>query len=542
MAAAEEERFNRIKHSTAFPTMSIDYCLTAAGITPQNLDCLVLPSRPFIHMFDRIKYAAGIFPKTWKFLWHNLYNAAWNYKMGRIDAPKRIGVGENTRILSVEHHLAHASSAFYCSPFEEAAILTTDGRGEWPCLLFGHGKGNTIKTIRKTYFPHSLGQIYQAVTEYLGFTDYGDEYKVMGLSGYGKPTYINLMREIIHFSNGNLTINQKFMNYHIFNRNMEDRFSAKLDEHLKCRRAPEDKILCKHMNVAASIQERLNEVGLEIASYLKKCTGSNNLCIAGGVALNGVMNHYIKANSGFKNIYISPVSNDSGLGFGAALYANHAVFNKPRGFVMEHTYWGPEFKDVDIKSKLDTYELPYVKLADPARTAAELISQGKIIGWFQGRMEYGPRALGNRSILGDPRDAKNKDKINMKIKFREEFRPFAPAVLKEKAGEYFSLHDSPFMLMVSDVIKKREIPAVTHVDGTARVQTVEERINPLFASLIRHFEKLTGVSVVINTSFNVKGEPIVCTPDDAIRCFYTSGIDDLIIGQYHICKSTKRVN
>jgi carbamoyltransferase len=540
LAAVEEERLNRDKHTTSFPHKAIEYCLETAGISPKEVDYLVLPSKPFIHLANRIEYAINIFPKTFRFLWHNLYNATWTYKMRDIDAPRKAGIGENCKKIKIEHHLAHAASSFFCSPFEDAAIITTDGRGEWPCLLFASGRGNKIKTIRKSYFPHSLGQIYQAFTEYLGFPDYGDEYKVMGLSGYGKPTHMELLREIIQFKDGELTINQKFMNYHIFNMNMDDRFSTRLDQYLKCRRNPDEKVTQEHMNTAASIQARLNEVGLEIANYMQKITGSKNLCLSGGVALNGVMNHYIKQNSNFDDIYISPAPSDTGLALGAALYVNHSILDNKRDFVMEHAFWGPEFDDKEIQKYLDVYQISYKKLKDPAKKAAELIADGKVVGWFQGRMEYGPRALGNRSILGDPRIEKMKEIINSKIKFREEFRPFAPAVLKERSADYFlDLGDSPFMLNVGKVRreKKKEIPSVTHVDGTARVQTVEKRINPLFYSLIQQFEKITNVPLVINTSFNVKGEPIVCTPNDAIRCFYTSGIDDLILGDYHISKN-----
>jgi len=537
LAAAEEERFDKNKHSTAFPEKAIKYCLDEGNLTAKDIDYVVMPSKPFIHMGNRIQYAVSIFPKTLKFIWHDLYNSAWACKLSE-RAVKKIGA-KNSRFVRVEHHISHASASFYSSPFEEAAIFTADGRGEWPCVLLGYGAKNKINVIKKFFFPNSLGQIYQAITEYLGFPDYGDEYKVMGLSGYGKPVYIELMREIIKFCNGNLTINQKFMNYHIFNSN-EDRFSTRLDKALKCRRKTGETVLEEHMNVASSIQLRLNETCLEIANYLQKCTSSKNLCMSGGVALNGVMNHYVKSNSNFENIYISPVSSDSGLGLGCALYVNHIVLRHPRKFVMEHTYWGPEFKDEEIKKKLDLYQLSYTELSDAALRGAELIAEGRVVGWFQGRMEYGPRALGNRSILGDPRVKRMKEIINTKVKFREEFRPFAPAVLKEYAGEYFhSLGNTPFMLMVGYVReeKKKTIPAVTHVDGTARVQTVEKSKNSLFASLIENFYAITGVPMVINTSLNIKGEAIVCTPDDAISCFYRSGIDDLIMGKYHISKA-----
>ncbi len=537
LAAVEEERFNRVKHSADFPRKSIEYCLKTASISINNLDYLVLPLRPFTAMHHRLWYSLRIFPRTMGFLWHNLYSSAWAYKMGVMDVPKKMGLPKSCKLISVEHHIAHASF-FFASPFEEAAILTTDGRGEWPCLLFGYGVRNKIRVLKRIYFPHSLGQIYQAVTEYLGFPDYGDEYKVMGLSGYGDASYIELMRELISFSAGKLTINQKFMNYHIFNINMEDRFSSNLDKYLKCRRYRGQEITKQHMDVAASLQQRINEVGLEIAQYLRQTTGSKNLCISGGVALNGVMNNHIRNKSGFENVYIPPAPNDSGLALGGALYVNHVTLNKPRKFVMEHPFWGPEYTDDDIKNTLDTYQIQYTLLEVPALKAAQLIASGSVLAWFQGRAEYGPRALGNRSILADPRERNMKDIINSKIKFREGFRPFAPAVLSEHAAEYFAISNTPFMLFVGGVRedKKHIIPAVTHIDGTARVQTVGKGFNTLFRSLITHFKSITGVPLVINTSFNVKGEPIVCSPDDAIKCFYTSGIDDLILGKYHLSK------
>lgn len=540
VSAIEQERLDRRKHSPGFPTDAIKFVLKSSGLKKEDLNHVIYSWHPTIYLSRRFILSFKNLPNiktTLRTLKSHFYEETIAPYIRRTLFD---GFSPHTKISFIEHHMSHASSAFFVSGFDEAAILTMDGRGEWSTSLLAIGRGNEIIPIKRTFFPNSVGYFYTMITYYLGFIGYGNEYKVMGLAPYGRPVYIDEMRRILKFSSNDLfNFNADYFAHPFLGASPHERFSKKLVDMLGAAKDTEEKITQRHMDIARSAQYVLNEVAVKIAELIKKETNMENLCLAGGVALNAVMNNEIRKTSFFKNIFIQPASNDSGTAIGNAFYGWNVLENGKRLFKLEHAYWGPEFQDADIEKEIKLCRLSYRKIDNPAETGAYLLFKDKIIGWFQGRSEIGPRALGNRSILANPCKKENKDIVNARIKFREEFRPFAPAVIEEMASEYFDLEGtSPYMLMICQVKhgKEKEIPAVTHEDHSARVQTVSKKTNPLFWNLICKFGSHSGTPVVLNTSFNVKGEPMVDSPTDAIRCFFSTGLDYLIIGSYLVFK------
>lgn len=537
IAIGEEERFTRVKHDISFPWKSIEFCLKEAGLKPVDVTHVCIGWDKDVHAGKRYSFLFRDFTisglrRRFSFL-RVLRNAAI---IGVANAKQLF---PNAKVTTVEHHLAHIASCYFTSPFEESAVISWDGRGEWSTGMLAHAKGNQVAALRTSYYPSSFGMLYTAFTHYLGF-DSNDEYKVMGLSAYGRLSYVEKIRQVVKFSPEHIyDIDLSYIQHPGINPNMgygREYYSAKLETLLGPARRKGEPINKHYEDVAASLQQVFNEIGVQIAQYLRGLTGSENLCITGGVGLNGVMNMAIIKNAGFKNYHFIPAPDDAGVALGAALWVHNHIQNNVDRVPLSVPYWGIHFSNDEIRKEIETYRFKnVVELDDPAKTAAELLAMGKIIGWFQGRGEFGPRALGCRSILGDPRPAEFKDVVNARIKFREEFRPFAPSVLYDHASAYFDLPDeSPYMLQICSVKKDKRsiIQAVTHVNGSARPQTVRPDVNPLYYSLIENFYKITGIPLVLNTSFNVKGEPIVNAPADAIRCFYATGLDYLIVGKF----------
>ncbi len=565
IAAAQEERFTRIKHDYRFPENAIKFCLDYASLKPDELDYVAFYDKPFLK-FERIletylQYAPiGIrsFIKAMP-LW--IKKKVWMKSLiqdalGDFKGP----------ILFPQHHLSHAASAFFPSPFPESAIITTDGVGEWTTTSIGVGKENNLELLKEIKFPHSLGMLYSAFTYYTGFKVNSGEYKVMGLAPYGEPKYVQLILENILDlkDDGSFQLNMKYFNFAAGLTMTNDRFHKLFGGPPRRR---ESLLTQKEMDLARSVQEVTEMALLNMARYVKKETGKKNLCLAGGVALNCVANGKILREGLFDNIWIQPAAGDAGGALGAAL----AVWYQYLGFsrtvngnldFQKGSYLGPEYRDGEIRKYLESQKIPFRELErdEIIKLTAELLSQENVIGWFRGRMEFGPRALGTRSILGDAGSPKMQKKLNLKIKFRESFRPFAPSVLAEDVSDYFELdRPSPYMLLVAEVKKELQhqmteeelklfgidklniarstIPAVTHVDYSARIQTVHKETNPDYWELIKKFQELTGYPVIVNTSFNVRGEPIVCTPEDAYRCFMRTEMDYLVLGNFLLDKS-----
>nr|MCK4930088.1 carbamoyltransferase [Nanoarchaeota archaeon] len=538
VTAAEEERFTREKHDNSFPTNAIKYCLKEAGINSDQLNYVAFYEKPLLK-FERILHTfVKTFPKSF---WY-FYKAvpSWINEKLRVQKIMKKKIKYKGRIFYLNHHLSHAASSYLVSPFKESAILTFDGVGEWATATIGHAKGDSIEIIKEIDFPNSLGLFYSTFTAYLGFKVNNDEYKVMGLAAYGKPTFYEKLRKIIDIrEDGSFKLAMSYFDYE----HRERMFSKKTIRLLGPSRKKGERITKRHQDIASSIQKITEEIVIKAANHAYKLIKSKNLCFAGGVALNCVANGKILRNTLFKKLFIQPAAGDSGCALGAAFYAYNSILGKPRNYVLKNAYFGPEYSNKEIKAFLDNNNIKYEFLEDKKLLSlvAKLIWNNKIIGWFQGRMEFGPRALGNRSILANPCNPKMKDVLNKKVKHREEFRPFAPAVLAEEAHKYFVMwivSESPFMLQTFDVRKEKRkvLPSITHVDGTARIQTVSKKQNPRFYELIREFKKLSRVPVVINTSFNVRGEPIVNTPENAYNCFKNTKIDYLIIGNYIIKK------
>jgi carbamoyltransferase len=543
---AEEERFVRDKHTMAFPTHAIGYCLDEAGISIDDVDHIAYYWDAGLHVADQIWHIIRYLPRSLGLVRSRL---GQNFlPMVRLERTLRDELGLSThskarQIHHVEHHAAHAASTFILSPFEEAAILSVDAVGEWTSTWFGVGEGDGFRKLDEIGFPHSIGMLYGAVTEYLGFHFAFGEGKVMGLAPYGDPeVYLSEFRKIVRMEpEGRFSLDMSYFLYHLYGRGrwVSDKF-LRIFGPSRQKGGPIEK---RHEDVAAGLQQITEEVGLHMAEHLHAVTGKRNLCIAGGVGLNSVMNGKILQHGPFDQIFIQPATGDAGTAVGAALWVHSCLLGLPRPSGMEHAYWGPSFTAEEIAAALSRYDsrLTYRRLDDPARMGAEIVARGEILGWFQGRMEFGPRALGNRSILADPRQPDTKDILNARVKHRESFRPFAPSVLEERVGDYFTVdYPSPFMILVFDVRpeKRALVPAITHVDGTGRVQTVNRTTNPRYWTLIKEFERLTGVGMVLNTSFNVMGEPIVCRPHEAIECFLNTGIDRMIIGDYLVEKIT----
>jgi carbamoyltransferase len=535
VAAAHEERFTRKRHDPDVPKQAVDYCLAEAGLKIDDVDYVVFYDKPFVK-FERILITyLATFPRSLP----SFSKAIPVWLKEKLWVPKALQsqLGYKGEILFAEHHQSHAASAFLPSPYEEAVILTIDGVGEWATATQGIGRGNKFELIREIRFPHSLGLLYSAFTYYLGFKVNSAEYKVMGAAPYGKPIYYDkILEHLVDLrEDGSFKLDMKYFAYDYGLTMTNDRF-AQLFGHPV--RDAESKMEDFHWDMAASVQKVTEEIVLRIARDLHQRTGMKNLVMAGGVALNCVANGRVIREGPFENLWVQPAAGDAGGALGAAMFAHHCVLGNPRQFRMDHAYWGPSFSDEEIRRYLDARKAPYKTYSRDEmirETARRLDEEQAVVGWFQGRMEWGPRSLGARSIIADSRNKDNWSRVNLKIKFRESFRPFAPAVLREKAADWFDLdRESPYMLLVcqvnEDVQKNRPIPAVTHVDGSARVQTVTRDQQAEFYDLLQAFDQRTGCPVLINTSFNVRGEPIVCTPEDSYLCFMRTNMDVLVLG------------
>jgi carbamoyltransferase len=537
VAAAQEERFNRVKNSSVFPINAINYCIQAGHISFQDIDYIGFYEKPYLKFYRMIFEHL----KSWPFSLHNFLNTIPNWLQDRLVLPLVLKkeIDYKGKVFFIKHHLSHAASAFLVSPFEEAAILTADAVGEWASMSYGSGRGCSIDIRKEMLYPESLGLLYTAITTYLGFEAHEGEGKVMGLAGYGEPVYIDKLKKIISVKqDGSYRIDTSFFGFNKARRMYSRKFIKMFGED----RIPESKLIQRHYDMAASLQSITEEILIAAARNLYKETKIDKLCLAGGLFLNCVANNKILEEAPFKQVFIQPAAGDAGGSLGAAVYINNVVLQQKRNYIMSHAYLGPEFPASQIKRIMVNSGIDFRELTDEELCIfiAKKISEDNIIGWFQGRMEFGPRALGNRSILANPCNPNMKDILNSRVKKREPFRPYAPAVLEEKFDEYFKLQqDSPFMLLAPIVKedKRKLIPGVTHSDYTARVQTVNKKNNPCFWQLIKEFEKITGVPLVINTSFNLRGEPIACTPEDAIGCFNRSEIDYLVLESFIVKKN-----
>lgn len=563
IAAAQEERFTRIKHDFDFPTNAIRYCLDEGGLSPDRLDAVVFYDKPFLK-FERLMETYLAYAP---FGLRSFMMALPLWLNQKLFLPREIDKGLDDKyegpIYFTTHHASHAASAFFPSPFEEAAIITFDGVGEWSTTTWGVGRGNKIDLLKEIRFPHSLGLLYSAFTYYTGFKVNSGEYKLMGLAPYGEPKYEQQIRDhlIDIKDDGSFWLDQDYFNYSAGLTMTGPKFHSLFGQPP---RDAETKLTQFHMDIAASVQKVTEDVMMRIVQHVHRETGMENLCMAGGVALNCVANGIVEREGPFKNIWLQPAAGDAGGSLGGALFAWYQLMDNPRRPQMpdsqKGSYIGPSYSNDSIGQYLasvNAVSRQYQDEAELCRTIAELLDSGKVVGLFQGRMEFGPRALGGRSIIGDPRDEAMQSKMNLKIKFRESFRPFAPSVLAERASDYFDLDtESPYMLLVAPVresirktaaegdkdlfgidklnVPRSELPAITHVDYSARIQTVDSARNPRYYKIIKAFEDLTGCGAVVNTSFNIRGEPIVCRPEEAYRCFMFTDMDALVL-EDHIC-------
>jgi len=578
IAAAQEERFSRKKHTAEFPDEAVRFCLEFSGLGIDEFDAVVFYDKPLLKFERLLETYYAFAPKGIR----SFAKAMPVWLDEKMFIKKRIlshlkaldlGSTKNLKLLFPEHHLSHAASAFYPSPYRHSAILTVDGVGEWCTASIGEGKDGRITILKELNFPHSVGLLYSAFTYYLGFTVNSGEYKLMGLAPYGNPyageteQFTNLIKKhLVDIKpDGSIWLNQDYFNYAtglrmVYDTKWRDLFGFPVRE-------AEGEIGQHHCNLALSIQQVTEEIVMKMAGEARRLTGAETLCMAGGVALNCVANGKLLRSGMFKDLYIQPAAGDSGGALGAALAVSNMYFDEPRVFnagrdTMKGAYLGPDYSDKEIELTARRAKAVYRKFDDIdalARETASRIAEGKVVGWFQGRMEFGPRALGNRSILGDPRNPEMQKKLNLKIKYREGFRPFAPSVLSDECAKYFELeHDSPYMLLVAPVREnlrrplpegfhdmplwdklyypRSELPCITHLDFSARVQTVHSESNPRYWRLLEAFKEITGIGVVVNTSFNVRGEPVVCTPDDAYRCFMSTEMDCLVINDYFFTK------
>ena len=564
VAAAQEERFTRKKHDASFPGNAIAYCLAEANASIEELDHVVFYDKPFLKFERLLETYVAMAPQGFRSfqmaipLW--LREKLFQKGLLRGELKKLSdSVDNDNKLLFCEHHLSHAASAFYPSPFESAVVLTMDGVGEWATTSAAVGEGHRLTIFEEIHFPHSLGLLYSAFTYYTGFKVNSGEYKVMGLAPYGEPRYKNLILDklIDLKADGSFRLNMSYFDYCTGLTMTNDRFAELFGMPV---RNPDDLLTQFHMDIAASVQAVLDEAVLRLTRGLAKQTGAKNLCLAGGVALNCVANGKVLRDGHFKNLWIQPAAGDAGGALGAALAAFHIFKGQPRersvGDGMSGSYLGPSFSQAEVERRLREAGARFTvqEESEMIETAAQALAAQQALGWFQGRMEFGPRALGARSILADPRSPSMQKLLNLKVKYRESFRPFAPAVLREDVSEWFELDsDSPYMLLVADVreskrqamtseqqalfgidklnISRSEVPAVTHVDYSARIQTVHASTNPIFHHLLRRFKALTACPVLVNTSFNVRGEPIVCSPEDAFRCFMGCELDLLVVGR-----------
>jgi len=568
VAAAQEERFTRKKHDPAFPMEAVKYCLSERGITLADVDAVAFYDKPFL-TFNRLletylTFAPKGFASFLKAMPVWLKDKLFQKTMLRDYLQELDPDFPSSKLLFAEHHLSHAASAYYASPFEKAVVLTLDGVGEWATATISIGKGRELSIEEEIHFPHSLGLLYSAFTYYLGFKVNSGEYKVMGLAPYGEPKYADIIKNnlITIKEDGSFWLDQSFFNYCTGLTMVNKKFAALFGQPV---RKSEDTLDQFHMDMAASVQEVTEEIVLKIGKYAAKKYKATNLCLAGGVALNCVANGKLLRENIFKNIWVQPASGDAGGALGAAYLAYHMHFEqkrkRPQGDAMQGSYLGPAFSDEEIAKRLTKAGAVFKEMKEDAliKKAGADLSKDNVVGWFQDRMEFGPRSLGNRSILGNSKSPETQKTMNLKIKFRESFRPFAPSVLREDVNEWFDIEgDSPYMLLVADVQKSKhkalndnqtklqgldkldlprsEIPAVTHVDHSARVQTVDGKHNPRFYALLKSFKAKTKCGVLVNTSFNVRGEPIVCTPEDAFRCFMGTHMDVLVVGNFYMAK------
>jgi carbamoyltransferase len=557
LAAAEEERFNRVKYAAGLPVRAIGYCLQVAGVRLSEVTHIVIPRKPLARWATKLRYAVRM-PR-------------FAIERGRVMA-RFAGIREELALAfdiapanvraqfhRIEHHTAHLASAFFVSPFERAAVLSADGLGDFASAMWAAGAGPNMRILGEITFPHSLGIYYTALTQYLGFWRFGDEYKVMGLAAYGQPEFLEEFRRIVHVDRPlSFRLGLKYFSHQEQGADMTWRdadrtpvqgrlFSGYLEKRLGPSRMPDHPLGERHHNLAASLQAALEEILTSHWTALAERTGEKSLCLAGGVAFNCLANGKIFERTPFERVYVQPAAGDAGLAVGAAFAVAHQVLGRPREFVMNHAAWGPEFSAREVsgviqnrRASADDEQIEQLAEDALVQSVARHIAAGKIVGWFQGRMEWGPRALGQRSILADPRRPEMKDILNRRIKHREIFRPFAPSILEEAIGEFFECsHPSPFMTFAYPVRpdKRAIIPAPTHVDGTARLQTVNHSANPLYWKLLRAFGDLTGVPVVLNTSFN-DNEPIVCSPEEALDCFRRTQMDVLVMGNFLVEKKS----
>ena len=562
VAAAQEERFSRKKHDPRFPKHAAAYCLEEGGLDISQIDYVAFYDKPLVKFERLLMSYLALAPKGYLSFLSQM--PSWLKEKLFVPSIIRKELGYDGKILYSTHHLSHAAAAFYPSPFEDSAIITVDGVGEWATTTYGIGEGADIRILKQINFPHSLGLLYSAFTYFCGFKVNSGEYKLMGLAPYGEPRYVDIIKEkLIEIrDDGSFRMDMRYFDYcaglRMTNREFAELFGGP-------ERTPESRISQREMDLARSVQAVTEEILLKMAAHVHQETGKKNLVLAGGVALNCVANGRILRESPFESLWIQPCAGDGGNALGAALFAWHQLLRKervPDARRQKATYLGPSFSDDAIQQFLDARKVPYTRLAPeevPAKVA-ELLASEKVVGWHQGRMEFGPRALGGRSILGDPRSREMQSVLNLKIKFRESFRPFAPTALADHADDYFDLrgHESPYMLLVADVLESRlrhlseeeqqvagfdklrvirsELPAITHVDNSARVQTVRREDHPLYYDMIRAFYERTGCPVVINTSFNVRGEPIVCTPEESYTCFMRTRMDYLCLGSFLLNK------
>lgn len=557
VAAAEEERFKRIKHWAGLPLDAIRYCLEAGGLGMTDVDHIAVNRDPKANVLQKAIYAFSKRPSL-QAIKDRLRNAAKvkDVKNDLCDALKLSPASLKAKVWHVEHHRAHLASSFYVSPFRESTVVSVDGFGDFVSTMWGSGRNTDLSVEGQVLFPHSLGLFYLALTQYLGFPYYGDEYKVMGLAPYGKPTEVDKMRRIVRLCpDGKFELNLDCFLHHsegvsmlwdngaptigrVFSDNMEDLLGPA--------RGKGETITDRHRNIAASLQEVYEEAFFHVLNHAQQCSGYTSLALSGGCAMNSVANGKIFERTPFRELYVQSAAGDGGGAIGAAFYVWHQELGMPRSFVMDHAYWGPEYRDEDIRQVLADHEsaisstgCSIEQIDEEERLCgktARAVEEGKVVGWFQGRMEWGPRALGNRSIVCDPRRADMKDILNSKIKRRESFRPFAPSIIREAVKDWFETdYDVPFMLQVYQIRKEKQaiIPAVTHVNGSGRLQTVTKEQNPRYYRLIQSFESITGVPVVLNTSFN-ENEPVVCTPGEALDCFLRTRMDVLVIGNWYL--------
>jgi len=572
IAAAQEERFTRKKHDPSYPTNAINYCLSEAGMSINQVDYIAFYDKPFLKFERLLETYVAFAPKglqSFRMAMPVWLREKLFLKDMLIKEIKKLDKSfDSNKLMFGEHHFSHAASAFYASPFEEALVLTLDGVGEWATTTVAIGKGHELNIVKEIHFPHSLGLLYSAFTYYTGFRVNSGEYKVMGLAPYGEPKYKDLILDklIDLKADGSFRLDQSYFNYTTGLTMVNQKFADLFGEPI--REPDADKLTQFHMDIAASVQAVTEEVVLKMTRSLAKEYDIPNLCMAGGVALNCVANGKILRDKAFKDIWIQPASGDAGGALGGALAVWHKELNKPRivnpNDAMQGSYLGPAYKQDTIEIELTNCGAKFDSITEEemVEQTAQALADGKAIGWFQDRMEFGPRSLGGRSILGDPRSEQMQKTLNLKVKYRESFRPFAPSVLREDVSEWFEAdYDSPYMLLVDDVkedkrikmtleeeslfgidklnIKRSSIPAITHVDYSARIQTVHKETNPKYHALITKFKEKTGCSVVVNTSFNVRGEPIVCTPEDAFKCFMGTELDVLVVGNCILRKETQ---